>query len=54
MCHVVCRLVLDNKTAKEFKEKIEDEYRVNMQVNYLLEETVIFLTFGLYSSNYSS
>lgn len=30
MCHVVCRLVLDDKTAKEFKEKIEDEYRVNM------------------------
>lgn len=30
MCHVVCRTVLDDKTAKEFKEKIEDEYRVNM------------------------
>lgn len=52
MCHVVCRLVLDDKTAKEFKEKIEDEYRVNMQVNYSLEETVSFsdLLKGSYSS----
>lgn len=30
MCHVVCRLILNAKTAKEFKEKIDDEYRVNM------------------------
>ena len=30
MCNIVCRLVLDAKTAKEFKEKIDDEYRVNM------------------------
>ena len=30
MCNVVCRLTLDEKTAKEFKEKIDDEYRVNM------------------------
>jgi len=30
MCNVVCRLTLDEKSAKEFKEKIEDEYRVNM------------------------
>lgn len=30
MCKVVCRLVLNAKTAKEFKEKIDDEYRVNM------------------------
>ncbi|MCD7465609.1 Transmembrane 9 super member 9 [Datura stramonium] len=35
MCHVVCRLVLDDKTAKEFKEKIEDEYRVNMILDNL-------------------
>jgi transmembrane 9 superfamily protein 2/4 len=30
MCNVVCRIILNEKTAKEFKEKIEDEYRVNM------------------------
>lgn len=30
MCNVVCKLTFDAKIAKEFKEKIEDEYRVNM------------------------
>nr|XP_009759802.1 PREDICTED: putative phagocytic receptor 1a [Nicotiana sylvestris]XP_016509530.1 PREDICTED: transmembrane 9 superfamily member 10-like [Nicotiana tabacum] len=30
MCNLVCRTVLNAKTAKELKEKIEDEYRVNM------------------------
>lgn len=30
MCNIVCRKELDAKTAKDFKEKIEDEYRVNM------------------------
>lgn len=30
MCNVVCRLTLSKKTADEFKEKINDEYRVNM------------------------
>lgn len=30
MCSVVCRLTLNANTAKEFKEKIDDEYRVNM------------------------
>ena len=30
MCNVVCKLTLDAKTAKDFKEKIDDEYRVNM------------------------
>ena len=30
MCTIVCRIVLDGKTAKDFKEKIDDEYRVNM------------------------
>lgn len=38
MCNVVCRLTLDSKTANEFKEKIEDEYRVNMYV-YVLQWT---------------
>lgn len=41
MCNIVCRTTLDAKTAKEFKEKIEDEYRVNMYVNPLC--TYIFL-----------
>lgn len=30
MCNILCRLKLDAKTSKEFKEKIDDEYRVNM------------------------
>ncbi|GJR81875.1 transmembrane 9 superfamily member 9-like protein [Tanacetum coccineum] len=35
MCNVVCRIVLNEKTAKEFKEKIDDEYRVNMILDNL-------------------
>ncbi|KAA3477615.1 transmembrane 9 superfamily member 10 [Gossypium australe] len=30
MCNIVCRKVLDKETAKAFKERIDDEYRVNM------------------------
>lgn len=30
MCNVVCRKKLDAKQAKDLKEKIKDEYRVNM------------------------
>ena len=30
MCSIVGRIKLDAKEAKEFKEKINDEYRVNM------------------------
>ena len=30
MCNIVCRRTLNAKTAKDFKEKIDDEYRVNM------------------------
>lgn len=44
MCNVVCRLTLDAKIAKEFKEKIEDEYRVNMYV-YVLQWKIHFLSF---------
>ncbi|TYI77004.1 hypothetical protein E1A91_D06G115900v1 [Gossypium mustelinum] len=35
MCNIVCRKVLDKKTAKAFKEKIDDEYRVNMILDNL-------------------
>ncbi|GFS38996.1 endomembrane protein 70 protein family [Actinidia rufa] len=35
MCNVVCRIVLNAKTAKAFKEKIRDEYRVNMILDNL-------------------
>ncbi|KAA3486235.1 transmembrane 9 superfamily member 10-like isoform X1 [Gossypium australe] len=35
MCNVVCRKVLDKKAAKAFKEKIDDEYRVNMILDNL-------------------
>lgn len=35
MCNIVCPQTLDAKTAKEFKEKINDEYRVNMILDNL-------------------
>ncbi|CAN6838966.1 unnamed protein product [Brassica oleracea] len=35
MCNVLCRVTLDGKTAKAFKEKIDDEYRVNMILDNL-------------------
>ncbi|KAL0427824.1 UNVERIFIED_CONTAM: Transmembrane 9 superfamily member 8 [Sesamum latifolium] len=35
MCNVVCRITLNAKEAKEFKEKIDDEYRVNMILDNL-------------------
>ncbi|KAF3540702.1 hypothetical protein F2Q69_00018682 [Brassica cretica] len=35
MCNVLCRVTLDDKTAKAFKEKIDDEYRVNMILDNL-------------------
>ncbi len=35
LCNVVCRLKLNAKTAKKFKDKIEDEYRVNMILDNL-------------------
>lgn len=31
-CKVACRVKLDAEAAKNFKEKIDDEYRVNMYV----------------------
>lgn len=34
-CNILCRVKLDAKTAKELKEKIEDEYRVNMILDNL-------------------
>jgi transmembrane 9 superfamily protein 2/4 len=30
MCQIVCKVIIDEKEAKGLKEKIEDEYRVNM------------------------
>ncbi|CAA2965677.1 transmembrane 9 superfamily member 9-like [Olea europaea subsp. europaea] len=35
MCNVVCRVTPNAKYAKEFKEKIDDEYRVNMILDNL-------------------
>ncbi|CAN1352394.1 Transmembrane 9 superfamily member 8 [Linum perenne] len=35
MCNILCRINPDTKTAKEFKEKINDEYRVNMILDNL-------------------
>nr|GMD30504.1 transmembrane 9 superfamily member 7-like [Ipomoea batatas] len=34
-CQVACRVKLDNEAAKNFKEKIDDEYRVNMILDNL-------------------
>jgi len=35
MCQIVCKATIDEKAAKELKEKIEDEYRVNMILDNL-------------------
>ncbi|KAE8735906.1 Transmembrane 9 superfamily member 8 [Hibiscus syriacus] len=35
MCSVLCRITLDTKAVKQFKEKIDDEYRVNMILDNL-------------------
>jgi len=35
LCNYVCRIKLDAKSAKNFKEKIDDEYRVNMILDNL-------------------
>ncbi|KAL6215987.1 hypothetical protein ACLB2K_015413 [Fragaria x ananassa] len=35
MCNIVCRFTPDAKTVKQFKEKIDDEYRVNMILDNL-------------------
>ncbi|KAH6779379.1 Endomembrane protein 70 protein family [Perilla frutescens var. hirtella] len=35
MCNIVCHAVLSAKDAKEFKEKIDDAYRVNMILDNL-------------------
>ncbi|CAN0838372.1 Transmembrane 9 superfamily member 10 [Linum grandiflorum] len=35
MCKIACHRQLDEKTAKQFKEKIDDEYRVNMILDNL-------------------
>ncbi|KAI3890353.1 hypothetical protein MKW92_047012 [Papaver armeniacum] len=35
MCNIICRKTLDAKSTKEFKEKISDEYRVNMILDNL-------------------
>ena len=43
LCNVVCRLKLNAKTAKKFKEKIEDEYRVNMCGTFLFGSIIHLL-----------
>jgi len=30
LCQIVCKIVLTEQGANDIKEKIEDEYRVNM------------------------
>ncbi|KAG4195277.1 hypothetical protein ERO13_A06G102000v2 [Gossypium hirsutum] len=35
LCTVLCRIMIDAKTAKQFKVKIDDEYRVNMILDNL-------------------
>ncbi|KAL0906480.1 hypothetical protein M5K25_024977 [Dendrobium thyrsiflorum] len=35
MCNIICKLTPNEKQAKEFREKIEDEYRVNMILDNL-------------------
>ncbi|KAK1429724.1 hypothetical protein QVD17_11942 [Tagetes erecta] len=35
MCNVVCRIKLDEKTSKDLKDKIDNEYRANMVLDKL-------------------
>ncbi|AQK52597.1 Transmembrane 9 superfamily member 9 [Zea mays] len=35
MCQIICKTKIDDKQTKELKEKIEDEYRVNMILDNL-------------------
>eukprot|EP00252_Welwitschia_mirabilis_P005190 TRINITY_DN1567_c0_g1_i4.p1 TRINITY_DN1567_c0_g1~~TRINITY_DN1567_c0_g1_i4.p1 ORF type:complete len:644 (+),score=82.99 TRINITY_DN1567_c0_g1_i4:273-2204(+) len=35
LCNVACKITLDSESAKNFKEKIDDEYRVNMILDNL-------------------
>ncbi|GMH13731.1 hypothetical protein Nepgr_015572 [Nepenthes gracilis] len=35
MCQIACRVELDAEAAKNFKEKIDDEYQVNMILDNL-------------------
>lgn len=35
MCNIVCRITPNERTAREFKEKIDDEYQVNMILDNL-------------------
>ncbi|PRQ35973.1 putative nonaspanin (TM9SF) [Rosa chinensis] len=35
MCNIVCQFTPDAKTVKQFKEKIDDQYRVNMILDNL-------------------
>ena len=52
MCNIVCNIKLDAKTAKEFKEKISDEYRVNMYdmpiIVLLFSASIITIVIGLF------
>lgn len=48
-CTVACKYTLDAQAAKDFKEKIDDEYRVNM---YVLYEFVL-LPFSLLGINFT-
>ncbi|KAI3889614.1 hypothetical protein MKW92_012228 [Papaver armeniacum] len=36
MCNIICRKTLDAKSTKEFKEKISDEYRVNISESAIM------------------
>uniref|UniRef100_A0A0A9ESK3 Uncharacterized protein n=1 Tax=Arundo donax TaxID=35708 RepID=A0A0A9ESK3_ARUDO len=35
LCQIVCRIVLSQEEAKDLKEKIDEEYRVNMILDNL-------------------
>ncbi|XP_074561775.1 transmembrane 9 superfamily member 8-like [Curcuma longa] len=57
MCQIICKITLSDKDVKELKEKIEDEYRVNMILDNLPlvvpikrvgQETPTFYQHGFY------
>ncbi len=51
MCQIVCKATISDKQAKELKEKIEDEYRVNM---YACMDCLVWLKFILYDGFWSN
>ncbi|RWR78072.1 transmembrane 9 superfamily member 7-like protein [Cinnamomum micranthum f. kanehirae] len=51
-CKVACKMTLDSESAKNFKEKIDDEYRVNMILDNLPVAVLMERRDGTQSTHY--